>query len=908
MQRGLIACGLLAFVLCLVSAADSVALAQTGHTTGEGGWVWWEAEDPVSETFPPAAQSPFQEGSLDFTRLSGGDWISGDKGNTGEPYSAAYEITVPKHDTYTFWIRKAWHHALFTWEFEDGPKGEVTRDAALFDYTPLRRKLGATWMDAGQVKLAAGKHRFSFTQTGSDKPGGGGYFGIDCFALVPFPWKPSGRLKPGEKLGLEEEGCTGFEPDVDTFTNEVLVDLRDRNHTICGELGRLVVRDGDFFWAEGPHKPVRFWGQVVGRSAIVASDQAQEAYVRRMAKLGVNMIRLHARFHGGVEGDALAISDHYLDRFDHFVATCRKNGVYFMVNTFYDHWIHGSQVGGGHKDREHPNGWQFIHPEGRALWRRWTGRLLDRENPYTGMRNSEDPTIAIIQLSNEDNYFFHNFQPYDVIPVETMEFMEQRYAKWLREEYGSLEKAKAGWQHNHPRDDLDGGRLGLLTVHHLTNSGQRGRDQAAFQVHDYRAITDGFIAHLRDMGYEGVVNNGNWLSADARYLEPLDKMANMNASLLSRHGVTWTAHEKLDEFWHVKAGDYYASRSGLKEPWELPWNELHYNDHATMVCEPKTTMPNRFRAEWLVLGACWGALQGMDAQMHFAGSLNWLTTTARWGIDEPTMMGQSPALALIYREGLVAQAPVVIQETLSRQALLDLQGAAFHPISSISRGEIQPRDLALLRIEEGRGPGLNPLMLMTGSLQRNIVDDPTEAGLRIDANVEQCVDAEAKTVRSVDGQLHLDWGIGLLRIQAARAQGAVGFLKESSTIELADMVIDCENEYASIVCVALDGKPLAESRRMLLTAVTEDFNYGWKTERATLKPRRNDSIQGLQVVDVGRSPIQHRRPAGTVRFTRADARSLRVTAVDWNGYPVAEHGTAKHIELGGDAISYVIQK
>ncbi|MFW5829891.1 MAG: hypothetical protein ACOCXA_06480, partial [Planctomycetota bacterium] len=201
-------------------------------------YVWWEAEDPVEDTFPPQEDSPFHIRKLQHPdRLSGGDWISGNRGNTGEPYSATYQIEVPADGTYTFWIRKCWHHALFTWQFDDGdgPSGVIDRQVALLDRRELRPKVAATWTDAGRIELTAGTHTFSFTQTGTDSAKGGGFFAIDCFALVPFPWSPNGALKPGEQSGLSEEGWTAFEPPVDTFTDEALLDLRDRNHDYCGQ-------------------------------------------------------------------------------------------------------------------------------------------------------------------------------------------------------------------------------------------------------------------------------------------------------------------------------------------------------------------------------------------------------------------------------------------------------------------------------------------------------------------------------------------------------------------------------------------------------------------------------------------------------------------------------------------------
>jgi len=868
-------------------------------------FVWWEAETPTKSNFPPESESPFQKSTLDANQLSGGDWLSAARGNTGEPYTATYEIEVPVAGDYHFWIRKCWHHALFTWAFDNGkgPTGAVTRQAALLDSVSLRDKVPANWIDAGPVTLSEGTHTFTIVQTGS------GAFAVDCFALIPFDWSPRGKLKPGERSGLEQKGFAAFEPEVDPFTDKALLDLRGLNQEFSGAAGRVMMKEGDFYFEEAPEQPVRFWGEVTGPSAILASDAMQERYLRRMAKLGVNMIRLHGNFHGGVNGEPLAISDDYLDRFDHFIATCRENGIYFMLNTYYDKWLKGSDVGAGYGDNKAVNCWQFIDPDGQALWKEWTTRLLDRVNPYTGLRNADDPTIAIIQLSNENNYFFYTFQPYQSIPTEVMVHMEAQYAEWLTERYENLSAAVAAWgDEAHPRDDPEASRLGLLSAQALKGAGQRGRDQAAFLVNDYLQVTDGFIAHLRSMGYQGLINNGNWLSADPLILEPLDKLANMNGEVMSRHGVLWGADEDLEVFFAVKAGDKFRSRSALFEPWKLPLSELQYNDKAHMICEPKTTTPNRFRAEWLPLAACWGAMQGMDAQVHFAASLDWQGVHQRWGIDEPVVMGQSSALSLIFRKGYIQEAPVVVEEVLDRQALLDLQGAAFHPVSSISGGEILPSDLGQIRLDTDAENGINPLALMTGSLRRTIADNPENTGLRVDDRVAELIDVEKGELTTVTGELVLNWKQGLLTLRAPKAQGAVGFVGNMGAIDLPDVEVDCENEYASLLFVPLDDRPLADSTKILVSVVTETENYGFETKPATFQPRRGDPVEGREIVNAGRFPIQHLEPKGVVRLKREDAGSLTVTALDWNGYPIDSFPYNDGIQLRGDAITYLVTK
>ncbi len=368
----------------------------------------------------------------------------------------------------------------------------------------------------------------------------------------------------------------------------------------------------------------------------------------------------------------------------------------------------------------------------------------------------------------------------------------------------------------------------------------------------------------------------------------------------------------MNVFYAIRKGDKYRSVSSLFEPWRYPVMEVHYDNRASMVCEPKASNPNRFRAEWPIIISSWGALQGMDVQVHFAGSIGWLRSNSKqlWGIDSPVFMGQAPVCSLIYREGYIEQAPVLIQENLHVPSLKNLEGAAFGTVSILNADEIQPAELKHLKLDESAGDqGLNPLALMIGSMQRRFVSDKSEAGFTVDPRVSEHIDIEAQRLSTVNKQLVLDWGKGLLQLRAPKAQGAVGFLRANGHVELPDLVIDCQNEYASIVCVPLDDKPLAQSQRILLSVVTEEQDYGYSTTSTTLKPKRSKQrVEGVQITNLGTSPIQHREPEAIISFKRADANRLTVTAVDWNGYPVADHGRADRIELRGDVINYLIHR
>ena len=83
-----------------------------------------------------------------------------------------------------------------------------------------------------------------------------------------------------------------------------------------------------------------------------------------------------------------------------------------------------------------------------------------------------------------------------------------------------------------------------------------------------------------------------------------------------------------------------------------------------------------------------------------------------------------------------------------------------------------------------------------------------------------------KVFRSDTGELVLDSSRGLFTAVGPRVRIATGFMGEAGKIELGDVTIQCRTPFASISVVSLDGKPIPQSRRMLLTAVARSENTG----------------------------------------------------------------------------------
>ena len=355
----------------------------------------------------------------------------------------------------------------------------------------------------------------------------------------------------------------------------------------------------------------------------------------------------------------------------------------------------------------------------------------------------------------------------------------------------------------------------------------------------------------------------------------------------------------------MREGHTYSDRSALRFDPETPGKprqfvhpamDPHYAGLPSMISETTFCRPNRYRSEAPIYYAVYGALQQSDAIVHFAlDSADWHVQPGffmqPWTLMSPAMMGQFPAAALLYREGLVAPGRVLATVDLNKKDLLELKGTPLPQDANLD--ELRLADVPAGGAPAQPGARIDPLVHYAGRSEVRFTDGPGGAHVE---DLAPFVDRRARTLTSTTGELKLDYGKGLLRIDAARAQGVSGALKEAGAAELKDVAI----ELGHVLVVALDGQPLATSGRMLLQVMSEEQSTGWATEPAGAGVQR--------IVKLGRDPWRIRKLSGVVRFKRADAAQLQVTALDFNGYPTAPAGTAREIRLQPGTIYYLIAR
>jgi hypothetical protein len=891
--------------------ASEAAAPRTGPALDDDsplppGYVWWEAETPVDTNFPPVAQNPFgPQGSEQADILSRGAWI-GVSGQRNQPLFLEYRVEVPDAASYQFFVRKFWHHGPYRYRWNDGEWVEPGR-VALLDEASMRTHVGANWTHAGEVDLDAGTHTLRIELLEND-----GAAAFDAFVLASQPFEPAGRLRPGQRLNRAEDGWFAWEPGSWPEGAESPIDLSHLNEDQAGEHGFIRAEGVDFVHAD-TGEAVRFWAVNIGPGVARLDDASMRRLAAYLARHGVNLVRYHGLI--GENRDLAEVDAELLERVHFMIGAMRDEGIYTGLSMYFPLWVRipeGDEVQGYAGDQR-PHGLLMFDERYEQRYRDYLHEILTAENPYTGTPMAEDPAVAYLEIQNEDSVFFWTFNPYRNLPEPLMQRIERQFGHWLAEQHGSIQQAMQRYNNERVRGDAPGdGRVGLLPPWNLVNQQDRPRsqDQAAFLTDAQRAFYDRMTEFVRDeVGFGGMVTASNWKTASNQVLGPLEYYTYAAGDFVDHHGYYGGPHEGDGSSYSLRRGHRYADRAAVRlddqdadtpdgksfgHPMFIPvWNQM-----PSTISEYNHPMPNRYRADMPVFAAVYGAMHGVDSVMHFAtGGPGWDRTHGKFPIQSPVIFGQFPATALIYRTGMIDEADPVATVNLDLQDMVDLRGMPVRHEQNLDQlraadvpegGEQQIDDL----------DAIDPLAALVGQLHINVTpgnDQPSTV-----TDLSPYIDRDAMTVRSVNGQVHLDYGLGLLRLATPMAQGAVGFLEDAGEQTFEDLAITSPMHYASVLLVAMDDQPLAQSERMLLQVVTEDQNYGWRTTGG-------DDGGMRTITDMGAAPIQVREVAGTVRLL-SGADDATITALDQNGLPTDDVQRGAEITLRPDVLYYLVER
>ena len=242
-----------AHLLCILTVFWTV----TAVSPAAEDFVWIEGEDALRHTMR-------RHGWYDSVKkdnLSNNEWLS--HFGPGSPPVAEFEVALRESGSYHFWIRaNSVAGPRLSYKLDRGAWTEVDLKQAVeniniaSDGKPDMRFI--SWVNAGKVELTKGTHRIAFKFHSANNNHGG----LDCFVLTPKPFMPRGALKPGARTSKANPGFFAWEPDIDAFSADALIDLRGLNEEVAGRHGYVKAKNNGF--ALGTGRPVKFWAVNVG--------------------------------------------------------------------------------------------------------------------------------------------------------------------------------------------------------------------------------------------------------------------------------------------------------------------------------------------------------------------------------------------------------------------------------------------------------------------------------------------------------------------------------------------------------------------------------------------------------------------------------------------------------------------
>ncbi|MEM6469012.1 MAG: hypothetical protein AAF802_05535 [Planctomycetota bacterium] len=834
--------------------------------------IWIEGEDAVSHNM----QRHGWYDSVKKNELSGQQWLS-NFGDSQDPV-ASFEFEAEIAGGYVFWLRGNPVASKMSVRFNGGDWQPVNFDKAeqrlnlAIDSKPDLRFIA--WVRFGEVSLKQGKNALEVRFESKNNRHGA----LDCFVLSRQSFFPQGSRKPGQKTGLADPGKWAFEPERDTFDSKSLLDLTYLNEKPAGKHGRVRRSSDGADFVDAAGKPIRFWA--VNTTVQYRDDlKAVEEHARWLAKRGVNMVRHHGHL-APKEGGIDRVNQKDIDAAWRLVAAMKKHGIYVTLSPYwavsvkYDSSWNIKDPGG-----RNLTGLLFFDEKLQAGYKNWLRRLMSPQNPYTGIPLAKDPSLAIFQIQNEDSLLFWTEQS---IQGEQRIELAKHFGQWLKQKYGSVDSATKAWggAASIEGDDLEAEIVMPQTIYHLTQT-QRGamekrlNDQLQFYTETMAAFNADIAKFLTDeLGYDGLINAGNWKTADQAKLLDAERFSYSVNDVIAVNRYYTGGHTNPTEGnkagYLVSPGDTFTSESVLTRPADFPLALRQVHGHPMIISESAWVPPLSHQSEGPFLVAAYGAMTGFDVFYWFStGDIGYGPPMGKWQLSTPSQLGMFPAAALMFRRGDVRKASRALLEyrppkdLWSRRAPLLPEQAGFDP----NRDERPAKGVT----DAKRRGRITPLAYLAGPVEVVFGEGSTEV-----TDLTSLIDTSRQTVRSATGELTWNYGDGICTLNAPRTQGAAGALRKAGTIKLGAISIDCKNEYATILAISLDEHALETSSQVLIQVGTSSRPYGWKTSRA--------GGGKLRIESVGSSPWNIDKTRGTIRVRNRNLTAASL--LDANGVPL----------------------
>jgi len=649
----------------------------------------------------------------------------------------------------------------------------------------------------------------------------------------------------------------------------------------AGKHGFVQVKDDRFVCEDGT--AIKFWGTNISWDDMAVPKETADRWADKFAKYGVNLVRMHKFVNCGWAGimaddDSLKIVEEEAALFDVMHTALAERGIYAGWSPLFGYWLReadrdrvwaydeivAARKSGHFKGRTY--GIVNVAPDLQDLYIKATVQMLNRVNTVTGKRYAEDPSLAFVELHNEDDIFFFGIGDLVAKCPTYKKHISKQFCQWLSKRYDSEETLRKTWTSMPLRRGenlLDG------TIYPFPgwwNPGEqlpprRVVDSYRFLFEFQNGFYDRYVKAIRETGYKGAIVGSCWQAAD--WLGHLCNIqSDRRVGFIDRHNYFRGAVPM------VTAPGSALLSAGMQQVADRPFGLSEW------------AAAHSFRADaTAILGIYGMGLQGWDLSAQFCSSF-WGVRTDGWGnvndtCDMPVNLAQYPAIARAIHRGDVKEGDVVSTRRVSMKEL-----------STGKVGFIEKFVLTGGANNKTFTGSVPREALAAGRVVIEYVDEPAARPLEQETATRH-IDPERRLVRSTTGQLRWDYsGRGFFTVNTPGTQAVVGFGGGASH-ELADVTIWPRNLFSLIyISAAGPSETIADAEALVITTLARMVEKGTVLGDLALSPLRRPErkpIRKEQQVDyMLKNPSLLVEPVAA-EITLKTKRPLRVYALDHDG-------------------------
>ena len=637
----------------------------------------------------------------------------------------------------------------------------------------------------------------------------------------------------------------------------------------AGTYGRVIIKNGKFFFEKKLDQPIRFlsagtgrdYGKYFGVPSECATKEMISAYVTQMRRAGYNMVRFWAEQLRTGKQKAFEFDKKIKDKHDWFIYCLKKNGIYILYS------LPNPTMGFDYCNRwtdprlKNKNNNLYTNPDFRAAWWKGTKKLLTEVNPYTKTRLVDDPVLAMVDCNNELEFTF----------MRAGNEFAGIWRDFLKKKYKDFSAMKKAWGSN--ADGLNGFEdIKIYPPKFKEYNSQAARDKAEFVIAQERGILEWEKVKLREIGFKGPITSfllgksmGNlgvrkdfdYVAMNGYHAHPSPGPTMTTGGRIQQNSSVGSAANIIRSF---LAARMYGKPFVVTEHGHVFWNKYRYE-------------------QGLVMGGL-SALNDFDGLTAFFMPVTTHPNHALTSFEirhDPISRASELVTALAFRRRDVKSSDVAVRVHMDLADVIRKNADTM----TISSTQLQMGLLARLYVDQTTLPvKQNELFFerIGGSsaavriADSNVVDSKDSLfNLNSVVNKMKASGQMSKTNRtnlgkeifeSSTGQVLMDCSRNYMQVSTPRLQAICG--EAGSTVKLPNFEVRKMTRRANISLAAIDGmKGIDGARRMLLIISTNVLNNGMTFETPAMSARISNGTTPLlletgkfNVVIKNRAPLK----------------------------------------------------